>query len=97
MKLYTLDFDLAVAAATTAAAATATDNSVNTAPATVAAAADPWLVKTNVLNTLVSNPDSRYISKHPSNQLLGITKHLLMIVTKLSSPYHYEKRSADFT
>jgi hypothetical protein len=37
-----------------------------------------------VLNTLISNPDTRYISKHPSYLLLGIMKHLLMTAHKLS-------------
>ncbi len=37
-----------------------------------------------VLNTLISNLDKRYKSKHPTYLLLGITKHLLMIVHKLS-------------
>ncbi len=37
-----------------------------------------------VLNTLISNPDIRYKSKHPSYLLLGITIHLLMIAYKLS-------------
>jgi hypothetical protein len=41
-------------------------------------------LKTVVLNTLISNPDTRYISKHPSYLLLGITKHLLMIAHKIS-------------
>ncbi len=37
-----------------------------------------------VLNTLVSNPDTRYKSMHPSYLLLvlGIMKHLLMIAHK---------------
>jgi hypothetical protein len=38
----------------------------------------------SMLNTLISNPDTRYISKHPSYLLLGITEHLLMIAHKLS-------------
>ncbi len=37
-----------------------------------------------VINTLVSNPGTRYISKHPSYLLLDNTKHLLMIAHKLS-------------
>jgi hypothetical protein len=37
-----------------------------------------------VLDTLISNLDTRYISKHPSHLLLSITKHLLMIAHKLS-------------
>ncbi len=38
----------------------------------------------SMLNTLISNPDTRYISKHPSYLLLSITKHLLMIAHTLS-------------
>ena len=37
-----------------------------------------------VLNTLISNPDTRYKSKHSSYLLLGVTKNLLMIAHKLS-------------
>ncbi len=50
-----------------------------------------------VLNTLISNLDTRYTSKHPTYLLLGITKHLRMITHKLSKVLITIRKDQQFT